>query len=217
MSKKWSRRQFLQLAGTTTLAGVVAACAKPAAEPTQKTAATEAPKATAAPTATQAPAETVILDYYWVANSDTDQRSLVEAAINEYVEPLIGVNVVFHLIGWGDWETKAVTGLQAGEKIDIFFTADWYFYMQLATEGLFAALNDDNGPNGNRYNGGMRMFKGSVYEGGVRTCFYMRWPEILKAGHKVEEFGAHGLFFNICDPVGMLDAFAQIAPLLLSE
>jgi putative aldouronate transport system substrate-binding protein len=153
MSKKWSRRQFLQLAGATTLAGAVAACAKPAAEPTQAPAATAAPKATEAPTAVPAPAETAVLDYFWVANQDTDQRPLVEAAINEYIEPLIGANVVFHLIGWGDWATKAVTGLQAGEKVDIFFTADWYFYMQLATDGLFRALNDDAGEYGNLLEG----------------------------------------------------------------
>ena len=84
--------------------------------------ATDAPKA-----ATHCLPETVTLDYYWVANADTDQRPLVEAAINEYIEPLIGANVVFHIIGWGDWATKAVTGLQAGEKMDIFFTADWYY------------------------------------------------------------------------------------------
>ncbi len=84
-----------------------------------------------------------------MATADTDQRALVEAAINEYVEPLIGVNVVFHIVGWGDWESKAVTGLQAGEKMDIFFTADWRNYMQLASQGLFLPLNDDAGEYGN--------------------------------------------------------------------
>ncbi len=115
-----------------------------AEEPTEEVVeeATEAP-------APEEPAEIVTLDYYWVGNADTDQRPLVEAAINEYIEPLIGANVVFHIVGWGDWATKAVTGLQAGEKMDIFFTADWYYYMQLSTEGLFTPLNDPNGPNGN--------------------------------------------------------------------
>ncbi len=93
--------------------------------------------------------EVVTLDYYWIGNGDTDQRELVEAAVNEYVEPLIGVNVIFHIVGWGDWDTKAVTGLQAGEKMDIFFTADWRNYMQLATQDLFYPLNDDNGEYGN--------------------------------------------------------------------
>jgi putative aldouronate transport system substrate-binding protein len=152
MSKKLSRRQFLQVAGLTTLSGVLAACAPRAGAPDAGTSPTSAPAATSAPeatTAVAAPKQTAMLDYYWVGNADTDQRPLVEAAINEYVEPLIGANVTFRIVGWGDWASKAVTGLQAGEKMDIFFTADWYFYMQLASEGLFRPLNDDNGEYGN--------------------------------------------------------------------
>ncbi|MCB0105212.1 MAG: ABC transporter substrate-binding protein [Caldilineaceae bacterium] len=93
--------------------------------------------------------DVVTLDYYWIGNGDTDQRELVQDAINDYVGPLIGVNVVFHIIGWGDWDTKAITALQAGEKVDIFFTADWRNYMQLASQGLFLPLNDDAGEYGN--------------------------------------------------------------------
>ncbi len=100
-------------------------------------------------TANSSGEDLVVLDYYWIGNGDTDQRSLVEDAVNEYVGPMIGANVVFHIVGWGDWDTKAVTGLQAGEKMDIFFTADWRNYMQLATQGLFLPLNDDAGEYGN--------------------------------------------------------------------
>ncbi|HUT94349.1 MAG TPA: arylsulfatase [Thermoguttaceae bacterium] len=49
----------------------------------------------------------------------------------------------------------------------------------------------DNGPNGARYNAGMRAFKGSVYEGGIRTCFYVRWPARLQPGRKVDRIAAH--------------------------
>ncbi len=49
----------------------------------------------------------------------------------------------------------------------------------------------DNGPNGPRYRAGMKAFKGSVYEGGVRTCFFVRWPARLEAGRKVERIAAH--------------------------
>ena len=103
----------------------------------------------AEPTEPPPPAEAVTLDYYIVGAGDTDQRPRVEDAINAYIEPLIGAKVVFHIIPWNDWATKAVTGIEAGEKMDIFFTADWYYYMQLASEGLFTKLNDDSGPDGN--------------------------------------------------------------------
>jgi len=125
--------------------------AAPAAE--EPTAAPAAEEPTAEPTMAAAPeepsGEVVTLDYYIVGNGDTDKREAVEQAINEYLEPLIGANVKFHIVGWGDWGPKAVTALQAGEKIDIFFTADWSYYMQLATEGLLLPLNDDSGPDGN--------------------------------------------------------------------
>ncbi len=116
----------------------------PAAAPTAAPSGGEEPVAPAAPVE-----EVVTLDYYWIGNADTDQRESVEQAINEYVEPLIGVNVKFHIVGWGDWASKAFTALQAGEKMDIIFTADWSYYMQEASEGLLTPLNDDAGPNGN--------------------------------------------------------------------
>ena len=34
----------------------------------------------------------------------------------------------------------------------------------------------DNGPNGHRWNGGMKGTKGSVDEGGLRSVLFMRWP-----------------------------------------
>ena len=126
------------------LAVIVTGCA-PSAAPTQS----ETASTTASDSASTPSGEVVTLDYYWIGNGDTDQRAQVEAAVNAYVEPLIGVNVVFHIVGWGDWTTKAVTGLQAGEKMDIFFTADWREYMQLASQGLFLPLNDDAGEDGN--------------------------------------------------------------------
>jgi len=86
---------------------------------------------------------------YWEGNGDTDQRAIVEAAINEYIEPLIGANITFTIIGWGDWVNKAITSLQAGEKIDLFFTADWNQYMRTVRQDLFMPLNDPNGPYGN--------------------------------------------------------------------
>ncbi len=39
--------------------------------------------------------------------------------------------------------------MQAGEKMDIMFTADWREYMQLASQDLFIPLNDDESEYGN--------------------------------------------------------------------
>ena len=44
----------------------------------------------------------------------------------------------------------------------------------------------DNGPNGWRWNNGMRGKKGSTDEGGVKTPFFIQWPDAIPAGKKVE-------------------------------
>ncbi len=49
----------------------------------------------------------------------------------------------------------------------------------------------DNGPQQNRYNADMRGRKGTVYQGGIRVPFFMRWTGRLKAGKKVDRIAAH--------------------------
>lgn len=45
----------------------------------------------------------------------------------------------------------------------------------------------DNGPNGHRWNGGLRGVKGSTDEGGVRSPLFVRWPGRIEAGRLVED------------------------------
>jgi arylsulfatase A-like enzyme len=45
----------------------------------------------------------------------------------------------------------------------------------------------DNGPNSNRWTGGMKGKKGTTDEGGVRSVCYIRWPAKLPAGHTVTQ------------------------------
>jgi len=58
-------------------------------------------------------------------------------------------------------------------------------------ENTIVIFLTDNGPNGQRYDAGMRACKGSVYEGGIRTAFFVRWPARLKAGRRVDRIAAH--------------------------
>jgi arylsulfatase A len=48
----------------------------------------------------------------------------------------------------------------------------------------------DNGPNGARFNGGMRGTKGSVHEGGVRVPCFISWPGHIEP-HAVSQIAAH--------------------------
>ncbi|MEO1528278.1 MAG: arylsulfatase [Planctomycetota bacterium] len=44
----------------------------------------------------------------------------------------------------------------------------------------------DNGPNGSRFNGGMRGRKGSTFEGGLRSPCIVRYPRQIQPGTKVK-------------------------------
>ena len=49
----------------------------------------------------------------------------------------------------------------------------------------------DNGAQGVRYNAGMRGTKGTVYQGGIRAPFFVRWPAVVARGRKVDRIAAH--------------------------
>jgi len=59
------------------------------------------------------------------------------------------------------------------------------------TEDTIVIFLTDNGPAGRRYNGGMRGAKGTVYEGGIRVPFFLRWPRLVKPGTKIDRLAAH--------------------------
>ncbi len=48
----------------------------------------------------------------------------------------------------------------------------------------------DNGPNSERYNGGMKGRKGSVHEGGARVPLFIRWPGHIQPGTNVTQIAA---------------------------
>ncbi|MBM3748079.1 MAG: arylsulfatase [Acidobacteria bacterium] len=62
--------------------------------------------------------------------------------------------------------------------------------LKLAEDTIVIFLTD-NGPAGKRYNGNMRGLKGSVYEGGIRVPFFLRWPRVVKPGARIDRVAAH--------------------------
>jgi arylsulfatase A-like enzyme len=62
----------------------------------------------------------------------------------------------------------------------------------------------DNGPNGERWNGGMKGRKGSVHEGGVRSPLFVRWPSTVEPGRIVREIaGVTDLLPTLADMAGI--------------
>ncbi|WP_299537436.1 arylsulfatase [Ulvibacterium sp.] len=82
----------------------------------------------------------------------------------------------------------------------------------------------DNGPNGFRWNGGMRGKKGWVDEGGVRSPFFVQWKDSLPEGKEINEIAsAIDILPTLINIVG-LDAKTKkpldgkdLTPLLWSE
>lgn len=82
----------------------------------------------------------------------------------------------------------------------------------------------DNGPNGWRYNGGMKGRKGSTDEGGVRVPCFIRWNGQIKPGTRVKQIaGAIDLMPTLADLAGIpvvstkqLDG-KSVKPLLLGQ
>lgn len=82
----------------------------------------------------------------------------------------------------------------------------------------------DNGPNGSRFNGGLRGRKGSTHEGGLRSPCLIRYPRKIRGGTEVNRIAAAiDLLPTLADFAGIeldspkpLDGIS-IAPLLRSD
>ncbi len=59
-----------------------------------------------------------------------------------------------------------------------------------AADSTIVIFLTDNGPNGKRYNGGMRGAKGSVHEGGCRVPCFIRWTDELQP-RQIEQITGH--------------------------
>lgn len=62
----------------------------------------------------------------------------------------------------------------------------------------------DNGPNSSRWNGGMKGRKGAIDEGGLRSPLFIRWPERLEPGKRIEP---------IAGAIDLLPTLASLAAL----
>jgi hypothetical protein len=58
-------------------------------------------------------------------------------------------------------------------------------------ENTILIFMTDNGPQQERYNAGLRGRKGTVYQGGIRVPFFLRWPARVKAGSATDRIAAH--------------------------
>lgn len=62
--------------------------------------------------------------------------------------------------------------------------------LEVADRTIVVYLHD-NGPNLRRYTAGLRGMKSEVYEGGIRSPLFVRWPGVVPAGLERDEVAAH--------------------------
>jgi arylsulfatase A-like enzyme len=75
--------------------------------------------------------------------------------------------------------------------------------LKLADNTIVLFLTD-NGPNGQRFNAGMRGAKGSVHEGGCRVPLFIRWPAGLPQDRTIAPIAAHiDLYPTLLDLCGL--------------
>jgi arylsulfatase A-like enzyme len=73
-----------------------------------------------------------------------------------------------------------------------------------ADDNTIVVYFSDNGPNGRRWNGGMKGIKGSTDEGGVRSPLHVRWPARIKPGTVVAPVAAAvDLYPTLADLAGV--------------
>lgn len=100
---------------------------------------------------------------------------------------------------WARWKDKAIAQPVPKEKTDETRSALAMIENQDRNVGrVLAKLDDlrlrdgtivlffsDNGPNGTRWNGGMKGRKGSLDEGGIRSPLLVRWPGKIAPGAEI--------------------------------
>ncbi len=89
---------------------------------------------------------------------------------------------------------------------------------------IFLSDNGAEGPQGSRFNAGMRGMKGSVHEGGMRVPCFVRWPNKIASNRVVEQIAAHiDLLPTIAELCGVPATTSQpvdgisLAPVLIAR
>ncbi len=92
------------------------------------------------------------------------------------------------------------------------------------TDNTIVVYLTDNGPNGWRWNDGLKGRKGSTDEGGVRSPLFIRWPRSIEAGTTVDRIaGAIDLLATLADLAGIAHDTAHpvdglsLKPLVVAE
>jgi arylsulfatase A-like enzyme len=96
-----------------------------------------------------------------------------------------------------NWESEKEDPLHVRAALAMCENIDWNVGRLVdkietlgATENTIFIYFCDNGPNGIRWNGGMKGRKGSTDEGGVRSPLFFKWPAQIRGGKQVNSISS---------------------------
>jgi arylsulfatase A-like enzyme len=99
--------------------------------------------------------------------------------------------------------TKAALAMVENIDWNVGRLSDKIASLGLEENTIFIYMTD-NGPNGNRWNEGMKGRKGSTDEGGVRSPLFVQWKGTIMEGHKIPQIAsAIDLFPTLADLAGI--------------
>ena len=154
--KRKSLNKLLALGMTAVMtAGLLTGCggsgngaSAPANDAAQSTSETESADTDSAPAADtgaadseQASGEVPTLIWWTVGGTPADDFDEAVAQISDYCEEKIGVRLDVKIAGWGDYDTKMNTIVNAGENFDIMFTNNTN-YSKFVNLGAFENISD---------------------------------------------------------------------------
>lgn len=127
-----------------------------------------------------------VTDEWWDKWKDSDIAQKATDSINEDIDFTRAAMALNDNIDWN-----------VGRMLD-------YLEKEGKLDNTIVIYLSDNGPNSNRWNGGMRGIKASVDEGGVRSALLMRWGKKLQAGNTIEQLsGAVDLLPTLASMCGV--------------